>query len=242
MQTLERPSIAAPRPDIRQIPPARAIAIGLSHPWERLSRKAQWTSWGVSAALHTLFLFGLGSVGIMKTAEFGMSDAGRYIEVDMVAAPAAPAASRPRTIPEPAEPVAAKPAEDAIPMAQTPEPEPAAPSMSGDGSSAIPGTDATTQTASAQGATAAKPGYYLNPPPPYPREAKRLKQEGRVLLEAVVDPRGRIVRLRIKESSGFDLLDEAAEKAVTRWRFRPARLAGVPIESVVEVPIRFELT
>jgi protein TonB len=85
------------------------------------------------------------------------------------------------------------------------------------------------------------PGYYRNPPPPYPAEARRLKQEGKVLLEVVVSAEGRVADLALKQSSGFPLLDEAALKAVRHWRFKPARLAGLMTQTKVQIPIRFEL-
>ena len=96
-------------------------------------------------------------------------------------------------------------------------------------------------TAAGDGGALALPGYYSNPPPLYPAVAKQQQQEGRVILEVRVNKRGLPETIRIKRSSGFPLLDQAALNAVNRWRFKPARLAGIVIETVVDVPIRFQL-
>ncbi|MGH8475705.1 MAG: energy transducer TonB, partial [Methylococcales bacterium] len=42
-------------------------------------------------------------------------------------------------------------------------------------------------------------------------------------------------------SSGHEVLDEAALNAVRRWRFVPAKRAGVAQASWATVPIEFEL-
>jgi protein TonB len=67
--------------------------------------------------------------------------------------------------------------------------------------------------------------------------------EGVVLLEVIVAPDGSAREVRVLNSSGHAMLDEAAVSTVrAQWRFIPARLDGVPVESRAEVPIRFRLT
>ena len=62
-------------------------------------------------------------------------------------------------------------------------------------------------------------------------------------IRVLVDVDGVVQRAEIAESSGFDVLDDAAIETVRRrWRFVPARSSGTPIESWVLVPIRFALT
>lgn len=80
-----------------------------------------------------------------------------------------------------------------------------------------------------------------NPPPDYPIAARRRGIEGLVLLSVEVSPSGRAASIRIAESSGSRLLDEAAQRAVEQWRFSPARHAGLPVASFVEIPVRFRL-
>jgi protein TonB len=80
-----------------------------------------------------------------------------------------------------------------------------------------------------------------NPEPPYPPTARRRHQEGLVLLRVKVNPHGRALSVEIKNSSGFPLLDEAAQTAVRDWEFQPARLGLLAVESEIEVPVRFKL-
>ncbi|MFQ5503236.1 MAG: energy transducer TonB [Planctomycetota bacterium] len=58
-----------------------------------------------------------------------------------------------------------------------------------------------------------------NRPPRYPSRAIHLGWQGRVLLEVHVSDRGRVLLVRILESSGHGILDRAASKAIKQWRF-----------------------
>ncbi|MEO5347240.1 MAG: energy transducer TonB [Magnetococcus sp. YQC-9] len=80
-----------------------------------------------------------------------------------------------------------------------------------------------------------------NPRPDYPRSARRLGQEGLVLLRVEVTSEGRAAQVTVERSSGFETLDQAAREAVARWRFVPAMRAGMAIAASVSVPIRFVL-
>jgi protein TonB len=80
-----------------------------------------------------------------------------------------------------------------------------------------------------------------NPKPAYPLAARRRGIEGRVLVSAHVHADGACAEVRLKRSSGHSLLDESALNAVRRWRFLPARRAGAPIDSWVDVPVSFRL-
>jgi protein TonB len=80
-----------------------------------------------------------------------------------------------------------------------------------------------------------------NPKPPYPLAARRRGIEGQVLIAAYVRADGACAEVRLKRSSGHTLLDASALDAVRRWRFLPAKRAGAPIDSWVEVPVRFQL-
>jgi protein TonB len=75
----------------------------------------------------------------------------------------------------------------------------------------------------------------------YPTAARRRGIEGRVLLEVAVDADGRAVAVRVAESSGHRLLDEAALRAVRDWRFTPARQDGRAVAAKVRVPVTFRL-
>lgn len=83
--------------------------------------------------------------------------------------------------------------------------------------------------------------YGLNPKPNYPEAVRRRGIEGVVQLQVLVDERGVPMAVDIKKSSGFSALDREAFKAVSRWRFEPARRAGVAVAGEVVVPVRFSL-
>ncbi len=82
----------------------------------------------------------------------------------------------------------------------------------------------------------------FNAPPRYPFLARRRGQEGRVVLRAQVTANGDPETVRVRQSSGFRLLDAAAVAAVKAWRFVPASRGGIPVAGSVEVPISFKLT
>jgi protein TonB len=87
----------------------------------------------------------------------------------------------------------------------------------------------------------ARARYRRNPAPDYPEEARRLRQEGVVLLRVQVNARGRVEGTEVERSSGFPSLDQAAARAVRRWEFEPARRGDTPVASTVTVPVRFQL-
>jgi periplasmic protein TonB len=89
--------------------------------------------------------------------------------------------------------------------------------------------------------TQIKPAYLKNPPPGYPEVSRRRGEEGVVVLVALVGADGEIKELKVKESSGFEKLDQAAVMAVKKWRFQPAKMGMIDISSEVEIPIRFRL-
>jgi len=52
---------------------------------------------------------------------------------------------------------------------------------------------------------------------------------------------GRPERVEVFRSSGYEILDEAALKAVRAWQFLPARAGGIPFSSRIKIPVRFRL-
>ncbi|MBK7997565.1 MAG: energy transducer TonB [Verrucomicrobia bacterium] len=87
----------------------------------------------------------------------------------------------------------------------------------------------------------ARPVYRKNPEPAYPAAARRRRQQGVTLLAVAVSASGRAVRVVVKESSGYQMLDDAAVRAVVDWEFEPARSGAVAVASEIEVPVRFQL-
>lgn len=80
-----------------------------------------------------------------------------------------------------------------------------------------------------------------NSPPGYPLAARRLGLEGRVLLRVDVDRTGAVKHVAITRSSGHRILDEAARRAMDKWRFLPAMVNGEAASGAVDVPVSFRL-
>lgn len=78
-------------------------------------------------------------------------------------------------------------------------------------------------------------------PPQYPYIAKRDKIEGRVMLKFVVDTDGLPQETQVEESEPEGVFDEAALKAFSRYRFRPAIKNGKPVLCIARLPISFHL-
>ena len=80
-----------------------------------------------------------------------------------------------------------------------------------------------------------------NPPPNYPPVSRRLGEAGQVVLEVHIQPDGSVGEMRVKRSSGFERLDEAAMRAVRHWRYVPARRGDQPIAWWYLQPIVFSI-
>jgi len=87
----------------------------------------------------------------------------------------------------------------------------------------------------------AVPTYQHNPPPEYPKMARRRGYEGTVVLEALVTREGKVKELRVLRSSGYPVLDRSAEESVREWVFEPGSVGGRKVDMWVRVPVRFEL-
>jgi protein TonB len=82
---------------------------------------------------------------------------------------------------------------------------------------------------------------YPAPPAEYPAAAQDRGEQGDVLIEIRVASNGRPSRMRLKQSSGFRDLDEAAQDAVVNWRYVPAVVDGDTSTSWMTVRIHYAL-
>ena len=83
--------------------------------------------------------------------------------------------------------------------------------------------------------------YLQNPPPPYPALARRMREQGRVLIRVLVSVEGMPEQIELKASSGFPRLDQSALETVRSWKFVPAHQGDQRIAAWVLVPITFTL-
>lgn len=161
-----------------------------------------------------------------------------------------PPRPKPPSRPKPATPVqipppvlaVASPVESPAPTAFTVPPQPAAPPQPQITAPDIVAAS-TPAPAPAPVLTAARfdADYLDNPKPLYPHASRRLGEEGKVVLRVFVSAEGNTKRVEVKHSSGFQRLDQAAEQAVARWRFVPARRGEQAMTAWVVVPIIFSL-
>jgi periplasmic protein TonB len=100
---------------------------------------------------------------------------------------------------------------------------------------------ASSPATAASGAQSARADYLRNPPPIYPAEAKRNRQQGVALFRVMVSSAGQAESVRLIKSSGHRILDNSALDAVRKWKFHPASIGGVKVSSTVKVPVRFRL-
>ncbi len=78
-------------------------------------------------------------------------------------------------------------------------------------------------------------------PPVYPLRAMRRGIEGWVKVRFEVDRQGRIHDPEVVEAAPAKLFDASVLKCVKQWKFRPGTVQGVPVNTLVETTIRFQL-
>ena len=76
--------------------------------------------------------------------------------------------------------------------------------------------------------------------PVYPEEARKNRVQGRVILEAVVDEKGTVAKVRSLESPDPTLSDAALE-AVKKWTYKPATKKGKAVKVLMTVTVTFRL-
>lgn len=214
--------------------------------------RARWIGWILSVVVHAAFLFRTGRL-VTQKVEYGVAPGRSSVAVELVEG-AAPAAETKIESPSPEAFPRSHPDEMAPAIVRKPElpPAPAArpapkrpprlrPAAATSRGLRGAGPDTATFQRTA-GSSSARPDYLRNPPPAYPEESRRRREEGTVLVKVFVSPLGTPQAVSLYRSSGFPALDQAALEAVRRWRFRPATAGGAPVASYAVVPISFHLT
>ncbi len=86
-----------------------------------------------------------------------------------------------------------------------------------------------------------KPGILGQALPPYPRRARRRGIEGWVKVRFLITADGRVRDLKVLKESPKGVFLKSVLNTVPRWRFRPAKKNGQPVEVLVEQTINFKL-
>lgn len=101
-----------------------------------------------------------------------------------------------------------------------------------------------------RGGPVAEPKEIRRVKPEYPESLRRARQEGVVVLTARIDTQGRVKDVRIVEPAGTlaalqrdgTTLDLEALRSVARWRYEPARLAGIPVPVLLTTTVSFSVS
>jgi protein TonB len=209
--------------------------------------------------LHVLVLWAM-QTGLLRRMAEAVVPA--EILVEIMTAPAAPPAPEPAPQPQPkvqAKAPTPQPVQPTPTPAATPQPSPAplaiAPSAAATAATAAAPTAVAAPPAAASTGTAvsAPPApakvelpsssadYLNNPKPPYPALSKRLGEQGRVIVRVWIGTDGIASQASVKQSSGFDRLDQAAVATVLKWRYVPGKRGGVPEAMWFDVPVNWVL-
>ena len=71
--------------------------------------------------------------------------------------------------------------------------------------------------------------------------SKRLGEQGKVVVRVLIGVDGLVQKAEIRQSSGFERLDQAALMTAQRWRYVPGKRGGVAEAMWFNVPINFVL-
>jgi protein TonB len=76
--------------------------------------------------------------------------------------------------------------------------------------------------------------------PLYPALALAARISGLVIIEAIIDPQGRVQDAKVLRTDS-PLLNESALAAVRQWTYTPTLLNGVPVSVVMTVTVHFQM-
>ena len=206
---------------------------------------------GIVLLLHVGVLWAL-QAGLLRRAVEVFVPAQVLVEWDAPAdpkeppRPAAPAPAKTRLAPlSPPAPLAV---DTPVQQSAQPSPAPVAPPTPTQSGESAAKTAAVTSVAVSTAATAPKlelppsdADYLNNPKPPYPPLSRRMGEQGKVVVRALIGVDGTAQEVSIHQSSGFDRLDQSALATARKWRYQPGKRAGVAEAMWFNVPFTFLL-
>lgn len=80
-----------------------------------------------------------------------------------------------------------------------------------------------------------------NEHPPYPKDARRLGQEGEIQLRLRVSATGEVDHVEVAQPCRWPILNRAALNAARKWRFQPAHRGDQAMDDVILQTVRFQL-
>jgi len=86
-----------------------------------------------------------------------------------------------------------------------------------------------------------QPEPRLQMQPDYPYDMKSQGLGGVTVVGFIVDSEGTVQDAHVVNSSGYNALDRAACEGVSRWTFKPGRKGGSPVNTRMQIPIKFSI-
>jgi protein TonB len=77
--------------------------------------------------------------------------------------------------------------------------------------------------------------------PVYPLHATRRGIEGKVQVQFLVTADGRVADIKILAADPEKVFDKSVIDCVSRWRFQPGRVQGIPVAALAQTTIKFQL-
>lgn len=193
------------------------------HFYPQRSPSRRYASVAFVAAIHAALIYALLTglrPAIVKVVDRAMDT--HVIEADVV---------KPVDTPKPVQPTLEKPVIHNTAVE---------PQIRIDNSAAPPITTAPAQPPVSDSAASSVSGTHSTPP--YPPDARRLNQEGTVVLQLTIGVDGRVVTADVVRSSGVPELDQTASAWVlAHWRYKPAMQGGVAVMSSAQAAVKFDL-
>ncbi|NOY76862.1 MAG: energy transducer TonB [Calditrichaeota bacterium] len=75
----------------------------------------------------------------------------------------------------------------------------------------------------------------------YPEIARKAGVEGTVIIQVLIDEKGRVIKTKVLKSLGNNGCDEAAISAIRKTRWKPAMQRDKPVKVWVSIPVIFKL-
>jgi TonB family protein len=79
------------------------------------------------------------------------------------------------------------------------------------------------------------------PLPPYTEEARKMRAEGIVLLQAIVRKDGSVDSFKVIRGLGYGLDESAIRTIASKWRFRPGTYKGKPVDVQIDIEVAFSI-
>lgn len=202
-------------------------------------------------AFHVLAIWALQAGLVMRAVELIVPVEVLAQIIDLPTPKVTPA---PPTPPEPVKPVITKPRQvtqaaptllavaDAIPTPNAPSVQPIAPPAPYTPAVPVAAVATPAPPAPAKIVLPSSDADYLsNPKPPYPPMSKRLGEQGKAIIRVLIGADGLPQKAELRQSSGFERLDQSALATVMKWRYAPGKRDGVAEAMWFSVPISFVL-